>query len=185
MADSYREISWKKSTRAARFKGSFIILKSAKVKIRHTNVFLHNNENKSQLIKLFFNWIIGNRRKTLNTLRTKSLYLSAEGYCQRLSTSNVSSIDSPVSTHVVADLYLWYMRNMLGNLVLKKWWQDLVKMTSFMMTFVKRLADSLAQCMVVDIWKMSIPFDSTSSLRSRTEKISMCTCQHCCLAKLL
>ena len=115
MADSYREISWKKSTRAARFKGSFIILKSAKVKIRHTDVFLHNNENKSQLIKLFFNWIIDNRRKTLNTLRTKSLYLSAEGYCQRLSTSNVSSIDSPVSTHVVADLYLWHMRNMLGD----------------------------------------------------------------------
>ena len=53
VADSYREISWKNSTRSARGEGSFTILKS-KVKIQDNNAFLHENENKSQLIKLFF-----------------------------------------------------------------------------------------------------------------------------------
>ena len=99
VADSYREISWKSSTRAARDEGSLTILKSAKVKIQDTNPFLHENENKWQLIKLFFNWFIDSRRKTLNTLNTTSLYMSTEGYCQRLSISDVSSIDSLMSTH--------------------------------------------------------------------------------------
>ena len=40
-------------------------------------------------------------------------------------------------------------------------------------TLVKHLVNSFAQCMVVDARKMSMPFDSTSSLWSRTEKISM------------
>ena len=87
VADSYREISWKNSTRAA------------KVKIQDTNPFLHENENKWQLIKLFFNWFIDSRRKILNTLNTTSLYMSTEGYCQRLTISDVSSIDSLMSTH--------------------------------------------------------------------------------------
>ena len=106
MADSYREISWKNSTRAARGVGSFTTLKSAKVKIRDTNAFLHENKNKSQLIKLFFDWLIDNRRKTLNKLQTKRLYLSTEGYCQRLSISEFSSINSLVSTHEEADFKL-------------------------------------------------------------------------------
>ena len=40
VADSYREISWENSTRAARGVGSFTTLMSAKVKIRDTNAFL-------------------------------------------------------------------------------------------------------------------------------------------------
>ena len=106
VADSYRKISSKNSTRVARGEGSFTILKSAKVKIQDTNAFLHEKENKSQLIKLFFNWFIDSRRKTLNTLKTASLYLSTEGYCQRLSISEVSSIDSLMSTHEEADFRL-------------------------------------------------------------------------------
>ena len=54
VADSYREIPWKNSTRAARGEESFTILKSAKVKIQDTNAFLHENKNKFPLIKLFF-----------------------------------------------------------------------------------------------------------------------------------
>ena len=54
VADSYREISWKNSTRSARGEGSFTILRSTKVKIQDTNAFRNENENKSQLIKLFF-----------------------------------------------------------------------------------------------------------------------------------
>ena len=64
---SYRKISWEYSTRAARGEGSFTILKSATVKIQDANAFLDENENKPQLIKLFYNWLIDNRRKTLNT----------------------------------------------------------------------------------------------------------------------
>ena len=82
VADSYGEIPWKNSTRAARGEESFTILKSAKAKIQDTNAFLHENENKSQFIKLFFDWLVDNRRKTLNSLRTTRLYLSTEGYCQ-------------------------------------------------------------------------------------------------------
>ena len=51
---SYREISWRNSTRAARGEGSFTILKSGKVKIQGTDAFLHENENKSQFINLCF-----------------------------------------------------------------------------------------------------------------------------------
>ena len=71
------------------------------------------------------------------------------------------------------------------NLVWKKLCQDLVKMTQLMITFVEHLVNSFAQCIVVDVQKMSIPFDSTSSLRSRTGKINMWTCQPCRLAKPL
>ena len=106
VADSYRKISWKNSTKAARCEGSFTILKSAKVKIWDTNAFEHENENKSQLIKLFFDWLIDSRRKKLNTRRATSLYLSTEEYCQRLSISDVSFIDSLVSTHEEADYRL-------------------------------------------------------------------------------
>ena len=74
----------KNSTRAVRGERSFTILNSAKDKIRHTNAFLHENKNKSQLIKLFFIWLTDNRTKILNTPRTTSLYLSTEGYCQQL-----------------------------------------------------------------------------------------------------
>ena len=102
VAGSYREISWKNSTSAAKGEGSFIILKSAKVKIQDTNVFQHENENKSPLIKLFFNWFIDSKRKILNTLRT-SLYLPTEEYYQRLPISDVSSIDSLMSKHKEAD----------------------------------------------------------------------------------
>ena len=106
VADSYREISWKNTTRAARGEGSSTILKLAKMKIRDTNVFLHENKNKSQLIEIFFKWLIDNRRKVLNTLKTTNLYLSAEGSCQRLSISDVSSIENLISTHEEADFRL-------------------------------------------------------------------------------
>ena len=104
MADSYREISWENSTSAVKDEG-FTILKSAKVKIQGTSAFQHENENKSPLIKIFFNWLIDSKRKTLNTLRT-SLYLFFEGYCQRLPISNVTSIDSLMSNHEEADFRL-------------------------------------------------------------------------------
>ena len=83
----------------------FTIVKSAKVKIQGTSAFQHENENKSPLIKIFFNWLIDSKRKTLNTLRT-SLYLFFEGYCQRLPISNVTSIDSLMSNHEEADFRL-------------------------------------------------------------------------------
>ena len=74
-------------------------------KPRDANAFLHENEHKCHLVKLCFNWLIDSRRKTLNTLRT-SLYLSTEGCCQRLSESDVSFMDSLMSTHEEADLRL-------------------------------------------------------------------------------
>ena len=49
VADSYREISWKISPRAARGEGSFTILKSAKVKIWDTNTFLMKTETNLSL----------------------------------------------------------------------------------------------------------------------------------------
>ena len=105
VADSYREIFWKKSTSAARGEG-FTILKSAKVKIQGTSAFRHENENKSLLIKLFSKWFIDSKRKTLNALRRTSLYLSTEGYCQQLPISDVTSIDNLMSKHEEADFRL-------------------------------------------------------------------------------
>ena len=68
------------------------------VKIRDTNAFLHENEKKSQHDKLFFKWPTDSRSKTLNTLRIKSLNLPTEGYFQRLSISDVSFLNSLMST---------------------------------------------------------------------------------------
>ena len=56
-------------------------------------------------------------------------------------------------------------------------------MTQLMMTFEEHLGIFFAQYMVVDLRKMSIPFDLTSSLRSRTEKTGTWTCQLCHLVK--
>ena len=72
-----------------------------------------------------------------------------------------------------------------ANLVLWKCWHDLVKITQLMITFVEHLAILFAQCMVMGMWKISMSFDSSSSLWRRTEKISMWACQPCRLAKRL
>ena len=96
VTDCYREVSSKNSTRSIRGEVSFTILKSTNTKTRDTNAFLHENENRSQLIKLFFDWLVDSRKKTLNTLRTTRLYLSTEGYYRGLLISNVSFIDSLV-----------------------------------------------------------------------------------------
>ena len=55
-------------------------------------------------------------------------------------------------------------------LLLRKWWQDLVKMTQLMITFVEHFSNSLAHCMVVDMWKVSMLFHSTSSLQKQNRK---------------
>ena len=96
----------KNSTRAVRGERSFTILNSTKDKIRHTNAFLHENKNKSQLIKLFFIWLTDNRTKILNTPRTTSLYLPQKDIANNCWISHVSSIDSLVSTHEEADFRL-------------------------------------------------------------------------------
>ena len=50
--------------------------------------------------------ILDSKRKTLNTLRTASLYLSTEGYYQRLTISDASAIDSLISKYEEVDFRL-------------------------------------------------------------------------------
>ena len=64
------------------------------------------NMNMKISLKLFFNWLIDSKRKTSNTLKTTSLYLSKEGYYQRLPISDVSSIDRLMLKHEEADFRL-------------------------------------------------------------------------------
>ena len=45
-----------------------------------------------------------------------------------------------------------------ANLALRKWWQDLVKITRLMMTFTEHLANAFTQCMVMDVRKISMAF---------------------------
>ena len=64
-------------------------------------------------------------------------------------------------------------------------WEDSVKIAQLMITFVEHLANLFAQCVMVDMQKISMPFDSASSLWSRKEKISMWACQPSRFAKPL
>ena len=91
-----------KHHKSCRGEGSSTILKSAKMKIRDTNAFLPVNKKKSERIEIFFKWLIGNRRKVLNTMKTTNLYLSQKDLvnaCQY----QISSIENLVSTHEEAD----------------------------------------------------------------------------------
>ena len=58
------------------------------------------------LSKSFFGWFIVDRRKILRMLKTKNLYLSTEGSCQRLLLSDISLVGNLISTHEEAGFRL-------------------------------------------------------------------------------
>ena len=107
VAESYNDMFLKNSTSVDNGEGLSAIPQSVKTNIPDTNTFLHDNETKSWLIKIFFNCLIVNRIKVLNILTTTNLYLTTERSCQRLSLSaDINLVDNLLSTHEETDFRL-------------------------------------------------------------------------------
>ena len=107
VAESYNDMFLKNSTSVDNGEGLSTIPQSVKKNIPDTNAFLHDNETKSWLIKIFFNWLIVNRIKVLNILTMTNLHLSTEGSCQRLSLSaDINLVDNLLSRHEETDFRL-------------------------------------------------------------------------------
>ena len=77
VADIYRKASIKSSERRKRGSSAKTLIGSIKSKVpRDMNKFMVNDENKTLLIKLIFNFIIDQKEQVLRMLKTKMLILS-------------------------------------------------------------------------------------------------------------
>ena len=79
VADTYRKASIKSSERRKRGSSAKILIGSIKIKFpRDMNKFMVNDENKTSLIKLIFNFIIDQKEQVLRMLKTEMLILSGD-----------------------------------------------------------------------------------------------------------
>ena len=106
LADSYRQISWKNQTHDSRGTTGSVIVKSAKTKIRDINIFLRNNSNKSQMIDIFFEWVVEHKLTVLSFLKTTQLYMSKEDWCVLVTAEETRLIEELASSHEEADFRL-------------------------------------------------------------------------------
>ena len=74
VTDTYRKASIKSSERRKRGSSAKILIGSIKSKVpRDMNKFMVNEENKTSLIKLIFNFIIDQKEQVLRMLKTEML----------------------------------------------------------------------------------------------------------------
>ena len=95
VADSYRQVSTKGSTRNERGEGTpkKILLKSVKSRTPPDfKQFLAHGDNKSTMLDLIFEYMENNKVKVLNTLKASDLYLSKENSCRHITLSSVTSV---------------------------------------------------------------------------------------------
>ena len=79
VADTYRKASIKSSERRKCGSSAKILIGSIKSKVpRDMNKFMVNDENKTSLIKLIFNFIIDQKEQVLRMLKTETLILSGD-----------------------------------------------------------------------------------------------------------
>ena len=79
VADTYRKASIKSSERRKRGSSAKILIGSIKSKVpRDMNKFMVNDENKTSLIKLIFNFIIDQKEQVLRMLKMEMLILSGD-----------------------------------------------------------------------------------------------------------
>lgn len=82
VADTYRDFSIKSGERLKRGSGSRLLIKSMKCKTpQDIGKFFTNNENKSRLINLTFEFIKENPQKCLGLLGCNVITLSSDTYC--------------------------------------------------------------------------------------------------------
>lgn len=104
VADTYREFSIKSGERAKRGSSEKILIKSTDGKIpRDIEGFFSNNENKTRLIDLTFDYIKKNPAECLTLLNCGEVVLSGDQYCYKVSSSECQTCDELVSDQEEAD----------------------------------------------------------------------------------
>ena len=85
VADTYRDFSIKAGERVKRGSSSRLIVKSLECKtLQNVPKFFTNNENKTRLTTLTFNYIKDNPTQCLNILKCGHIVLSGDGYCDTI-----------------------------------------------------------------------------------------------------
>ena len=107
VADTYRECSIKSAERIKRGVSSRTIVGSIKSKLpRDINQFLHNDDNKRQLITMVFQYITENRVEVTKMLKTEKIVLPGDNKCykvtiEEVAESNLKSNQEEADTKVV------------------------------------------------------------------------------------
>ena len=82
VADTYRDASIKNQERTKRGTSTKVLIGSVRSKMpRDINRFMMNNENKTELIKLTFQYIMQNKEEILQILKTQMMILSGDNEC--------------------------------------------------------------------------------------------------------
>ena len=104
VADCYRDFSIKAGEREKRGQSQKILIKSSSTLIpRDTKSFFSNGENKTQLIKMTFDYIKVHRKKCLDILKSNTIIMSGDEYCEKVILSEVTQLDDLVSDQEEAD----------------------------------------------------------------------------------
>lgn len=106
VADCYREFSIKAGEREKRgaSESQRILIKSFNTLIpSDLNGFYSNGENKTQLIKLTFEFIKANAKKCLDILNCNAIIMSGDEYCEKVTIENVLNVENLVSNQEEAD----------------------------------------------------------------------------------
>ena len=104
VADTYRNISIKSAERKKRCSSSKVAIGSIKSKLpRDINKFLLNDENKTSLIKLIFDYIIHEKLSVTSMLKTEVIILSGDDECYTVTSDLVILNDNLRSNQEEAD----------------------------------------------------------------------------------
>ena len=129
VADTYRKASIKSSERRKRGSSAKTLIGSIKSKVqRDMNKFMVNDENKTLLIKLIFNFILDQKEQVLRMLKTEMLILSGDDESFTITvdmirenqdlTSNQEEADTKVILHtmnVLEEGFTVVLRSPLGD----------------------------------------------------------------------
>ena len=103
VTDSYREVTIKSAERKNRITTPKVYVKSVSSNVsREIQEFSKNDDNKSRLIELFFDYVIQKGCKVLNITRASKI-LSKLGLCMRVTFSTATEMTDLSSNHEEAD----------------------------------------------------------------------------------
>ena len=99
VADTYRNISIKSAERKKRGTSSKVLIGSIKSKLpRDMNKFMLNDENKTSLIKLIFDYVIAEKQSVTSMLKTEVIVLSGDDECYTV-TSNLVTLNDDLRSN--------------------------------------------------------------------------------------
>ena len=104
VADTYRDKSIKSAERIKRGTSSNVLTGSVQSKVpRDINKFILNNDNKTSLIKLIFEYVITEKEAVISLLMTESIVLSGDDESYTISCDSVIQNDDLKSNQEEAD----------------------------------------------------------------------------------